>query len=140
MDYRFREIRKHECADVLVFAKAYGCTPEPRQLRHHLSLTVKSAGELAAVALCLENEPGHYVIEIVHTDGFSECLIAELADRCLRKVQSEGIASARVKSPVEASTKSLWKQTNWLERIEETPPPDRSPEVSLAGEAASDFA
>ncbi|MEM9347380.1 MAG: hypothetical protein AAGB26_12260 [Planctomycetota bacterium] len=140
MDYQFREIRKHESADVLVFAKTQGCAPEPGQLRHHLSLTVKLAGELAAVALCLENEPGRYVVEIVHTEGFGEGLITELADRCLRKVQSEGIASARVKSPIEASTKSLWKQTNWLDRIEETPPPGRPPEEPLEGEAASQVA
>ena len=122
MDYRFQEIRKGECAAVIDFAAAQGCETDRASLRHHLSLTVKSAGELIAVAMCVEKEPARFVIEIAHQEGFDEALIAELADRCLRKVQSAGIASARFSSPVEASTKSLWKQTNWLDRIAETPP------------------
>lgn len=127
MDYQFREIRKGERADVLDFAKAQGCTPEPKTLRHNLSLVAKADGELVAAALCLEQEHTRFVVEVIHGEGVDEALITELADRCLRKVQSQGIASAKLHSPLEASIQRLWRQTNWLDRIEETPPPP--PEV-----------
>ena len=138
MDYQFREIRKGERADVLEFAKSQGCTLDPETLRHNLSLVAKAEGEVVAAALCLEQEHARFVIEIVHTEGLDEALITELADRCLRKVQSQGIASAKLQSPLEASTKRLWRQTNWLDRIQETPPPTPEviPEVAAAVSSA----
>ena len=47
----------------------------------------------------------------------------ELADRCLRKVQAEGIASARINSHAPTATQTIWQSANWLDRIEETSPP-----------------
>lgn len=136
MDYQFREIRKGERADVLEFAKAQGCTPEPETLHHHLSLVANAEGNCVAAALCLELEDARFVIEIVHDEGADEALITELADRCLRKVQSEGIASAKLQSPLEDSTQTLWRQTNWLDRIEETPPPEVVGSASPANSAS----
>ena len=127
MDYQFREIRKHERDQVLEFAKAQGCEIKAQTLRHHLSLTVKSAGELVAAALCLEDPATQFVIEIVTPEGDDQALALELADRCLRKMQAEGIASARLHSASQSSTKTLCKQANWLDRIEETPPPAEAP-------------
>lgn len=128
MDYQFREIRKGECTSVLAFASEQGCKVESKALRHHLSLTVKSSGELAAVALCIEQKHSQYVIEIAQRESLDQALITELTDRCLRKMQSQGIASARINSPSQEATQSIWQQANWLDRIEETPPPP--PEVS----------
>jgi hypothetical protein len=123
MDYRFREIRKGECPDVIAFAKTNGAAIKPEALHHHLSLGAKKDGELAAAALCIEHQPHQFVIEIVHREGVEQSLVTELADRCLRKVQSEGIASARISSPAESATQTIWQQTNWLNDIQETPPP-----------------
>lgn len=130
MNYQFREIRKGERTSVIAFAEDQGCNIAPKSLRHHLSLTVRSVDELVAAALCVEQEHNQYIIEITHRDGFDQALITELTDRCLRKIQSQGIASARINSPSQEATQSIWKQTNWLDRIEETPPP--TPEVSAA--------
>ena len=141
MDYQFREIRKGERDQVLDFAKAQGCTIEAQTLRHHLSLTVKSAGELVAAALCLEDPAAHFVIEIVSPEGFDQALVTELADRCLRKMQSEAIASARINSTSETSTKTIWKQANWLDHIEETPPPvETSADANAVEDAAAQAA
>lgn len=131
MDYRFREIRKSERAQVLDFAKAQGCkTPEPQTLHHHLSLMAKADGQLVAAAMCIETKPAQFMIEIVHGDTADTALITELADRCLRKVQSENITSARINSPHATATQQLWTATNWLDRIEETPPPECDVDVS----------
>ncbi|MEO0475968.1 MAG: hypothetical protein AAF085_08390 [Planctomycetota bacterium] len=133
MEHRFREIRKGECDAVLGFAKEQGCAIKPETLHHHLSLAVKAEDDLVAAALCVEIEPDHFVIEIAHKDAAEDTLITELADRCLRKVQAQGIASARIKSPTDTATQTIWQYTNWLDRIEETPPPD---DVSLHSDAA----
>lgn len=132
MDYQFREIRKGQCTQVLAFASDRGCTIKPNTLRHHMSLTVTSSDDLAAVALCIEQRHNQYIIEIVQQDGLDHALIAELTDRCLRKMQSQGIASARINSPSQTATQTIWEQANWLDRIQETPPP----EVSTARDAA----
>jgi len=132
MDYRFREIRKGERAQVLDFAKGQGCTPKPATLHHHLSLMAKADGQLVAAALCLETQPAQFVIELVHDEGMDDALITELADRCLRKVQSENITSARLNSPNATATQALWTATNWLDRIEETPPPPPEVDAELA--------
>jgi len=124
MDYRFREIRKGECEAVLAFAKTNGAEHEASGLYHHLSLVAWKDGELAAAALCIEHQPNRFVIEIVHREGDEQALITELADRCLRKVQSEGIASARLNSPAPTATQTIWQRTNWLDRIQETPAPE----------------
>jgi len=133
MDYRFREIRKGECANVLAFAKDNGAVLDPKALRHHLSLGAKKDGNFAAVALCIEQQPNQFVIQIVHREGVEQALITELADRCLGKVQSGDIALARISSPTESATQTIWKQSNWLDGIQETSPP--SDEAERAAEA-----
>lgn len=125
MDYQFREIRKGERADVLAFAQANGCTVQADTLRHHLSLTARAGDELIAAGLCIEQEPGRFVIEIISkADDCDEALVTELTDRCLRKVQSEHIGSTRLNSPTQEPTDVIWSNANWLDRIEETPPPN----------------
>ena len=139
MDYRFREIRKGECAAVLRFAKDRGSDLKPQTLRHNLSLAVKADDDnLVAAALCVEQTPAHFVIEIAHIDNVEEAMIAELTDRCLRKMQAEGIASARINSPAKAATQTIWDQANWLDRIKETAPPtqDASPSEPATSQAA----
>lgn len=127
-EYRFREVRKGECQAVLAFARANGFEAEPKTLRHHLSLALETQGELVAVALCLDHEPGRFVIEIVKADtGLDDALAGELANRCLRKVQSESIASARLISPKTDPAESILAQANWLDQIQETPPPGLEP-------------
>ena len=134
MDHRFREIRKGEREAVLGFAKDQGSEIKPEMLRHHMSLVVKADDDsLLAAALCVEQSPAQFVIEIAHGPGVDDALIAELTDRCLRKMQSEGIASARISSPAEAATQTIWDQANWLDRIQETPP---LAEVASANEPA----
>ena len=135
MDYRFREIRKGECAEMLAFAKTNGCSAEPTQLHPHLSLVAKKDGEVAAAALCLEQQPHQFVIEIVHREGVERELVTELANRCFRKVQSEGISSARINSPAEDATQTIWQSTNWLDRIQETAPPETEEESEAAAPA-----
>lgn len=136
MDYRFREIRKGERDQVIEFATGHGLSYVPTSLHHHLSLVAQSDGELVAAALCIETEPGQFVIEIVHRDDSADALITELTDRCLRKVQSENITSARINSPDAEATQALWTATNWLDRIEETPPPEAT-EAADCGSCAA---
>lgn len=124
MDYRFREIRKGEREAVLGFVKERGCTIEPQTLHHHMSLMVRADDNLVAAALCLEQAPAQFVIEIAHADGVDDTLITQLTDRCLRKMQSERIASARINSPAQTATQTIWQSANWLDRIKETPPDD----------------
>lgn len=123
--YRFHEVRKGERETLLAFAARHGSAVSPDTLHHALSLVVENEQGPVAVALSTEPEPGHFVIEIVvgGQDTVPD-LVTELADRCLRKVQARDIASARLHSPDPTPTDSLWSQTNWLERITETPPPD----------------
>ena len=133
MDHRFREIRKEERDAAIDFAKEQGCAIKPETLRHHLSLVVKAEEDLVAAALCVEVESNRFAIEIAHAGSVEDALITELADRCLRKVQAQGIASARINSPTETATQTIWQCTNWLDRIEETPPPaDQAPSVEAA--------
>ncbi|MFN3167485.1 MAG: hypothetical protein ACE37H_10525 [Phycisphaeraceae bacterium] len=124
MSYRFHEVRKGECERVIAFADERGCAVKPETLRHHLSLVAEVGDQTVAAALCVEIEPGKHVIEIVAGGGEPEqALLTELADRCLRKVQAEAIASARLHSPDSGPTDAIWSRTNWLDRVEETPPP-----------------
>lgn len=136
MDYQFREIRKGECIDVLAFAAMQGSRPSAKSLRHHLSLSAFAGDDLVAAAMCVEEELGQFGIRLVHSEDFDQALTHELIDRCLRKMQTEGIASARVTSPTECLAQHVWTQANWLDRIEETPPPqstDQTPsEVAVA--------
>lgn len=136
MEQRFREIRKGERDAVLGFAKERGCDIKPQTLRHNLSLMVKADDGLIAVALCVEQAPDHFVVEIAHGDKADDALIAELADRCLRKMQSDNIASARIHSPAETATQTIWQQANWLDRIEVTPPPGVVPADEVPTQAA----
>jgi hypothetical protein len=124
MDHQFREIRKGERENVLGFAKEQGSAIKPETLRHHMSLVVKADDDtFVAAGLCVERSPAQYVIEISHGENVDDALITELTDRCLRKMQSEGIASARINSPAKEATQTIWDQANWLDRIQETPPP-----------------
>jgi len=137
MDYQFREIRKGERASVLELAKAQGCTIEPDTLKHHLSLTAENGGDIVALALCLQQDNHQFVIEIVNVaPDAEEALNTELADRCLRKVQSEAIGAARLSSPTEQPTQTIWTQKNWLDKIQETPPPAESPADDPSSQAA----
>ena len=66
------------------------------------------------------------VIELVAgAAGGDQSLITELTDRCLRKVQAEGIASARIHSLTQEPTDTIWAQTNWLSTIDEAAPPEQ---------------
>lgn len=124
MIYRFYEVRKGECGRVIAFAGEHGCVVSAKALHHHLSLIAEADKQPVAVALCVEREPGRLVIEIVAGDHEpDQSLLTELADRCLRKVQAEAITSARLHSPTEQPTDLIWSQTNWLDRVQETPPP-----------------
>jgi hypothetical protein len=137
MSYQFREIRKGECADVIAFAKEHGCEIDHDRLLHHMSLTVKADDELAATAMCIEQASGQIAVTMVHRDGFDHALIAELADRCLRKVQSAGIGAARLTSSADASTASLWQQTNWLDHIQDTANEPTAEALLAGGDAAA---
>ena len=122
--YRFREVRKGERDDVLTFAAGHGLAAEAQRLQHHLSLVVNDAeDQLVAAALCLEDGDGRLVIHVVSAqDALEPGLASELADRCLRKVQSQSVASARIVSPTSEPAESILGSANWLDSIEETPP------------------
>lgn len=122
---RFREVRKGERAEVLSFAQAHGLTAEHRGLRHQLSLVATDGGGgLVAAALCMNGNNGRLVIEIISSEPApDESMINELADRCLRKVQAEGIGSARLHSPTGTPTDLIWSQNDWLDTIQDAPPP-----------------
>ena len=92
--------------------------------------------EFVAAAMCLEQAQDQFVVEIVHGDKADDALITELADRCLRKMQSENIASARIQSPAETATQTIWQQANWLDRIDVTPPPGVVPADEASTQAA----
>lgn len=137
MSYPFREIRKGERDAVLAFAKTHGCTVEPSQLWHHLSLAVEDEGQIIAAALCLHQKTGQVTIEIVADEStMDEVLISELADRCLRKVQAKDIASARLHSATEAPANAIWSQNNWLDQVQETAPPGATIEAVEPTQAA----
>ena len=135
MDYQFSEIRKSARGKMLGFAKDQGCAVDPAHLRHHLSLTAWSKGELAAAALCVERTPAQFAIEIISSEQTDDALVAELVDRCLRKMQARGIMSARLSGSSPASTKAVWQHAGWLEHIEETPPPEVAALKSQASQA-----
>ncbi|MBX2850971.1 MAG: hypothetical protein KTR15_04400 [Phycisphaeraceae bacterium] len=125
MDYRFREIRKSECAELLTFAMAHGLQVDATRLRHNLSLVVwDHENEIIAAAMCMLDDKERLTIDIVSKGNNSDSqLLNELADRCLRKVQSEAIGSARLRSTTQADAESIVSCANWLDRIEETRPP-----------------
>lgn len=123
MDYQFSEIRKNARGKMLAFAKEQGCHVEPTTLRHYMSLAAWNDNELAAVALCVERDDAQFIIEIASPDEADAALVAELVDRCLRKMQAQGILSARLHGSSPNSTKSVWQHAGWLGKIQETPPP-----------------
>lgn len=128
MSYRFHEIRKGECGQAIAFAAGHGSKVSAGHLRHHLSLAVEAEGQMVAVALSVENQPNHFVIEIIVGEGITdEALLTELADRCLRKVQAQAIASVRLHSPTAAPTQTIWTQSSWLDKVQETPPGPDAP-------------
>lgn len=128
MSYRFYEVRKGECERVVAFASEHNCQIAPETLRHHLSLVVEAESQTVAAALCVERELGQLVIEIISANSEpDQALLTELADRCLRKVQAEAITSTRLHSTTEQPTDMIWSQTNWLDRVAETPPPGTDP-------------
>lgn len=126
MDYRFSEIRKSARGRMLGFAKDQGCQVDPAHLRHHMSLAAWIEDELAAVALCVERGPAQFAVEIISPEGTEYALIAELANRCLRKMQAQRIMSTRLEGSSDDSTKAVWEDAGWLEKIQETPPPEES--------------
>lgn len=123
---RFREVRKGERADVLAFAGANGLSLDSKVFRHHLSLiALDSSGGTLAAALYLEDTEGHHFVEIVTaSDDVAQSLVNELADRCLRKVQSQSIGTTRLYCPAEAPAQAMLADANWLDKIQETPPSD----------------
>lgn len=136
-EYSFREIRKGEREAVLTFANRHGLKLMPGDLCHHLSLTVERGDQIIAAALCIQHDAGQVVVEIVVGDSdIDESLIGELADRCLRKVQSEDIAAARIHSPTKQPTEALWSSASWLNQVEETAPPDAKLPVDDSSQAA----
>lgn len=137
MDYQFSEIRKSARDKMLGFAREQGCHVDPEQLRHHLSLSAWCEGELAAAALCVERNPAQFAIEIISLDKTDDALVAELVDRCLRKMQAQRIMSARIGGPSPASTKAVWDHAGWLDKIQETPPPADALSAASADEDAA---
>lgn len=124
-EYRYREIRKGERQAVLAFATGHGCHLKKGELSHHLSLAVEKGDRLVAAALCVSEGSEQFVIELVADEAeIDQDHIAELADRCLRKVQAEDIGAARLHSANEGPENMLWSSANWLDQIEETAPPD----------------
>lgn len=137
MSYRFREVRKGERDAVIAFAAEHGSAVSLDTLRHHLSLAVESDGDLLVAALCVEKRPGQFVLEIVvGTPAADQALLTELADRCLRKVQAQDIASARIQSQTGEPTEAICTQANWLDRVAETAPPAANPSEDESVEAA----
>lgn len=126
MDYRFSEIRKSARGRMLGFAKDQGCQVDPAHLRHHMSLAAWTEGGLAAVALCVERNPAQFAVEIILSEKAEDALVAELANRCLRKMQAQKIMSIRLGGSSERSTKAVCEHAGWLENIQETPPPEES--------------
>jgi len=123
-NYRFHEVRKGERGKVLSFAHSRGLKADAKGFQHHLSLVVEQDDALVAAALCMDLEPGQVVIEIVTGEKVVEdALITELADRCLRKVQAQDITAARLHSPIQGPTDTIWTNKNWLNQIEEASPP-----------------
>lgn len=128
MDCQFREIRKGEREDVLMFAQAHGFEPQGKVLEHHLSLVVlDEKKETLAAALCVRDEGGRFVIEVISGgETVDAALVNELADRCLRKVQAQAIGSTRLHSPSCGSTNAIWSCATWLDKIEEAAPPNEA--------------
>lgn len=103
-----------------------------------MSLVATANDEIVAAALCIEAEDRRYRIQIIREESADSELIAELTDRCLRKMQSNGIAMARIESEDEGLADELWAATSWLGRIEETPPPQLSTGVASQAVSAGD--
>lgn len=138
--YRFREVRKGEREAVLSFANAHGFTAQDAGFRHNLSLMLQKEDETLAAALCVEDEDGRLVVEIVTGGETVEPeLVNELANRCLRKVQGEAIGAARLHSPTQEPAEAIMSHANWLDQIQETPPQQAESAVE-AGSEASDQA
>eukprot|EP00752_Nemacystus_decipiens_P014077 g12513.t1 len=122
MDHQFREIRKGERDQVLGFAKGLGCEIEPKALHHHLSLAMIRDGQQVAAALCVEAQPKQFLIEVINNEGVDQALIAELADRCLRKLlAAQGYAVQVTRSGDEA-----------MERLEQLQAKATSQAIGLA--------
>ncbi len=135
--YQFKEVRKGEREAILAFAAEHGCAIKPIALMHSLSLTMQAQGEVIAAALSTRRQPGQIVIEIVvGKEPLDQSLLTELADRCLRKVQALNVASVRLHSPSPAPTETIWTQTNWLDHIEQTAPPEIATNEDESAQAA----
>ena len=137
--YRFREVRKGEREAVLGFAEEQGLAAKADALRHDMSLVVTDEqGQTAAAALCMSDERGRLVVEIVTRGAETDpALASELADRCLRKVQACAVGSARLHSPAKQPAESILSDANWLDSILETPPAEAATsDVAHADEAA----
>ena len=120
MAYQFREIRLHDVPDAVAFASGRGLTIRAQDLCHNLSLLVKDDGAIVAAGLCLSSQPGRYLMHFVLSlpdAAASEALAHELADRSLRKVQAQGIGTARVTLVQSEQEAEFWEQSNWLDRI-----------------------
>lgn len=139
--YRFREIRKTECAEVLTFALATGLQADAKRLKHHLSLVAQDEdGELFAAALCLVDGDGRLILEIVTMPGSTDdALTQEMTNRCLRKIQSQTVGAIRLHSTTsKAQAETIVERAGWLDNVSEVPPPDNGRGVPSAQSTPSD--
>ena len=129
--YSFREVRKSEAGDVLMYATAQGVDLGQSKLKHHLSLiAVDEDKQVVAAALCLVDKDGRHNIAVLSNPELQDDeQVHELTHRCLRKMQSQTIGSARINSPSAQPAEGILTQSNWLDQIEETPPLDEDTEV-----------
>lgn len=124
--YRFREVRSGERDEVLAFARQHGFELGEARLKHHLSLvTLDEDKQIIAASLCTVDPDGRFVIKVLSdAEQADEALVQEMANRCLRKVQSQTIGIARINSPSDQPAEALLAKAGWLDRIQETAPPD----------------
>ncbi|XAM01690.1 hypothetical protein OT109_09875 [Phycisphaeraceae bacterium D3-23] len=118
MDATYREIRLDDVDDALAFVQSRGSAAERAQVRHRLSLAVNHNGETVGYGLCLGDARGRFVMELALNDDAEAAGLGQpLADTVLRKMQSAGIGTARVRSLNEGGAEHLWHVTNWLDHV-----------------------
>lgn len=122
--HSIREVRKSECVDVQMYATALGVDFSETKLQHQLSLiAVDEDKEIVAATLCTLDADQRININVLSTEGEELCeLIKEMTNRCLHKVQSGMISSARIHSPSSQPAEEILSQANWLDNIDEAVP------------------
>ncbi|MEM9415510.1 MAG: hypothetical protein AAGA29_08550 [Planctomycetota bacterium] len=121
MDTTYREIRLDDVDDALAFVQSHGSSAQRPQIRHRLSLAVRCDGETVGYGLCLGDARGRFVLELALNEAAQAAGLGQpLADTVLRKMQSAGIGTARVRSLNEGGAEHLWQVTNWLDHVPST--------------------